>query len=760
MARSLLTTVSSEGDLVSDSGSILWSLVNGESLEFEVELDFIDDVRGGYEYEAVLIEGNNDGGGSVPSEIMPGGSFKTLHVRIPQFRNSSGNSTNTICSWSSSIAYNYEDLVRYSYQEDTNSPTVTKYYKLLYGTGYMSELPPNEDPDRWTEVNLRTLYIQFPANLLQEVPKSRYMGTWQQGRNYYTGDIVQDTENYEAIYQYQKFADDCGGSSVPGNLPDMYQRFEARTDQRVLRWVPTRAYSAGNVVKYDNKYYHCLISGVYSSGSSPFNPYAAYNESYTYPKDALVSQSGKCYKSKVANNKSQALTNTAYWTSVNNPFEELEGVLTYSIWDANTEYTVNSYVLYDNKYYRARTDNVGHNPIEHPESWWNCSYVGNKEAIPWTAGYYYINEVVYYNGEYWKAKATFDSSEEPNTTDWTVTTNPVPVGSRVNYLRVGSEIAYFRRIKGNSSVLSPWMEYRYGASDLVQVKSDENPTPGVHWHILNKDSYRVPEQWDASTVYGRGAVVKYADKLYARINAGSSSAVPSEDSTNWIQMKPVPSYHDIPEWNANIAYTEGNLVKIANSKEYQSSDRVYVRVKPVITTTVLDSMMLADGTAVAEAYSDTEAAHIILDPLNYTGAMYDKDGNKIEYVNTINEEVEYEGKVGVKDSNSPDSTAGAAYWVPINYTSNNNAVSFSVEDILPNGVYKNLPVGSQVAASGKAWSVWPSVGKPVYGFLELRVTERSNSVYPRSWKPVRGMVQIIFSPTKEVETNYAFLSLT
>lgn len=45
------------------------------------------------------------------------------------------------------------------------------------------------------------------------------------------------------------------------------------------------------------------------------------------------------------------------------------------------------------------------------------------------------------------------------------------------------------------------------------------------------------------------------------------------------------------------------------------------------------------------------------------------------------------------------------------------------------------------------WAVSPLVGSPVYGFFELRVTEPSGSYFQRTWKPVRGMVEILFSPT-------------
>lgn len=45
------------------------------------------------------------------------------------------------------------------------------------------------------------------------------------------------------------------------------------------------------------------------------------------------------------------------------------------------------------------------------------------------------------------------------------------------------------------------------------------------------------------------------------------------------------------------------------------------------------------------------------------------------------------------------------------------------------------------------WAVNPIVNSPVYGFFELRVTEPSDPIFSRTFKPVRGMVEILFSPT-------------
>lgn len=45
------------------------------------------------------------------------------------------------------------------------------------------------------------------------------------------------------------------------------------------------------------------------------------------------------------------------------------------------------------------------------------------------------------------------------------------------------------------------------------------------------------------------------------------------------------------------------------------------------------------------------------------------------------------------------------------------------------------------------WSIQPTVTNSSYGFFELRVTEPADAIFTRTWKPIRGMVQIMYSPT-------------
>jgi hypothetical protein len=67
-------------------------------------------------------------------------------------------------------------------------------------------------------------------------------------------------------------------------------------------------------------------------------------------------------------------------------------------------------------------------------------------------------------------------------------------------------------------------------------------------------------------------------------------------------------------------------------------------------------------------------------------------------------------------------------------------------ETVANRVYVQFP-----KTLGSNWSQQATVTAPVYGFFEMRVTENASIVYPRTWKPVRGLVEILYSPTYSVD---------
>jgi len=153
MARSKLTNPTE--DLNQDSGSILWSIVKGEQLEFPIILNFIENFpviidgialnpASRYTYEAVVIEAANTVSETKPTTIQPGGVNNTLNMRVPTYR---GN-------WDASQAYNKENVVYY----------VDKYYKLLAGIAMVSSELPSVSTI-WEETTFSKVYLQFPSSL-------------------------------------------------------------------------------------------------------------------------------------------------------------------------------------------------------------------------------------------------------------------------------------------------------------------------------------------------------------------------------------------------------------------------------------------------------------------------------------------------------------------------------------------------------------------------------------------------------------------
>jgi hypothetical protein len=147
MARSRINDT--RQDLITDGGAVLWSIIQGEQLEFPVLLNFVEDasvkLSNNYVYEAVVIEAANIADQITrPTTVQPNGAQTRLFVRLPVYMG----------QWQSVIAYNKEEVVLYS----------GKYYKLLFGSGRINEITPDLDP-LWEETLLNRIYIQFPSTL-------------------------------------------------------------------------------------------------------------------------------------------------------------------------------------------------------------------------------------------------------------------------------------------------------------------------------------------------------------------------------------------------------------------------------------------------------------------------------------------------------------------------------------------------------------------------------------------------------------------
>jgi hypothetical protein len=147
MARSRINDT--RQDLITDGGAVLWSIIQGEQLEFPVVLNFVEDASvkpsNNYIYEAVVIEAANvQDQVTRPVLVQPNGVQTRLFVRLPVY----------LGQWQAAVAYNKEEVVLYA----------GKYYKLLFGSARINSTTPDLDP-LWEETLLNRIYIQFPSSL-------------------------------------------------------------------------------------------------------------------------------------------------------------------------------------------------------------------------------------------------------------------------------------------------------------------------------------------------------------------------------------------------------------------------------------------------------------------------------------------------------------------------------------------------------------------------------------------------------------------
>jgi len=144
MARSRITDTGRK-DLITDAGSVLFSFVKGEQLEFPVTLNFLEDATAGYTYEAVVVEAQNlFGQTGKPTTVLAGGVQTVIPVRVPTNRG----------TWDAVQAYNTAEVVSHS----------GIVYQLVAGAAVVNAVTPDLDPN-WTVTTLNKIHLQFPTTL-------------------------------------------------------------------------------------------------------------------------------------------------------------------------------------------------------------------------------------------------------------------------------------------------------------------------------------------------------------------------------------------------------------------------------------------------------------------------------------------------------------------------------------------------------------------------------------------------------------------
>ncbi len=79
--------------------------------------------------------------------------------------------------------------------------------------------------------------------------------------------------------------------------------------------------------------------------------------------------------------------------------------------------------------------------------------------------------------------------------------------------------------------------------------------------------------------------------------------------------------------------------------------------------------------------------------------------------------------------------------------------------VRPSGVITQLPLLDSVVTDNTfkivfpenliaAWTVQPLPDKHVYGYIELEVKDTGSGNLQQIWKPLRGLVEVLYSPTE------------
>jgi len=137
MARSRI--INPTDDLVSDSGSVLFSLIQGEQIEYPIVLEGLDLPPSEYDVTATLLEAANISMQTqLPTSLQPGGAITVVSIRSPAYRG----------EWQAAVFYATGELASY----------LGKYYLCLQdGSGQIPSALA------WREVPAGLAYLRFAS---------------------------------------------------------------------------------------------------------------------------------------------------------------------------------------------------------------------------------------------------------------------------------------------------------------------------------------------------------------------------------------------------------------------------------------------------------------------------------------------------------------------------------------------------------------------------------------------------------------------
>jgi len=290
-------------------------------------------------------------------------------------------------------------------------------------------------------------------------------------------------------------------------------------------WQPTQTYARDSVTQYQGKTYVCLVPNTSSTNfyndlnASPY-PYwnlvvdgktfiGNWSPSTSYSLGNLVIFGGKVFQCITAHTSTAFASDTANWT------EYSEFTAWHPLWTVNTTYGINDVVRWGGIVYEcianhtsAATLNLG---LEANQSAWKVFYSGVDYRGNWVSSHRYkLNDIVkldvdlYICTQYHNSVSTFDPTKWAlwmpgidNFTSWNVGTT----------YQVGDTVSY-------------------GGYDYVNNTTNNTgnvpSTDSTDWKLLNT-GYEIKSDWNSSTSYKIGDVVRQNGQLFEAVADGTGS---------------------------------------------------------------------------------------------------------------------------------------------------------------------------------------------------------------------------------------------
>jgi len=274
-------------------------------------------------------------------------------------------------------------------------------------------------------------------------------------------------------------------------------------------------------------------------------------------------------------------------------------------------------------------------------------------------------------------------------------------------------------------------------SSLVDIQSDlQDDTGGVLWSFVQGEQVEFLVTFNFLTNAGMGytyeAVIMEAANLLGDITVPTAVRTNGVNSTLVVR---VPTERGA--WSGTEEYSREDVV-VYNLITYKSKSGVN-RVSstppssdPAFWEEYEPNKVYIQFPATVTFAQTVSAVATIGTPGKFTAAGHPfKEGNPVVFGGTPPAEI----------------TAGTTYFVVLSGLTSSD---FRVATTPTGAPIAFSDVGSNVTATLPAWAVQPTIIAPVYGFFELRVTEPNGNIYPRTWKPMRGLVQYLYSPTQVV----------